>query len=187
LAKLTFFEAILTTATDGAQTEIAILAHPNSQLAAIHALTDILIEASRISCERGSTAAHMLRVSHWRIALDGKTMECSLDTGAEHLARPAVVIAPKGRRSRRRSGRSPDGYGKGMPKGRRSVPFAAAPFCWPKTPAQSGSDSIKHSQAKGREPGCEGSVNPASTWGEVEHSHGSKYVEVLTMLPIRDL
>jgi transcriptional regulator GlxA family with amidase domain len=36
----------------------------------------------------------MLRVTHWRIALDGKTMECSLDTGAEHPTRPAVVIAP---------------------------------------------------------------------------------------------
>jgi transcriptional regulator GlxA family with amidase domain len=69
-------------------------AYPNSQLAAIHGLTDIFIEASRISCELRSTAAHMLRVTHWRIALDGKTMECSLDTGAEHPTRPAVVIAP---------------------------------------------------------------------------------------------
>jgi len=94
LAKLTFFEAILTMATDGAQTEIAILAYPNSQLAAIHGLTDIFIEASRISCELCSIAAHTLRVTHWRIALDGKTMECSLDTGAEHPTRPAVVIAP---------------------------------------------------------------------------------------------
>ncbi len=81
-------------ATDGAQTEIAILAYPNSQLAAIHGLTDIFIEASRISCELCSIAAHTLRVTHWRIALDGKTMECSLDTGAEHPTRPAVVIAP---------------------------------------------------------------------------------------------
>jgi acetyl-CoA acetyltransferase len=38
----------------------------------------------------------------------------------------------KGRRSRRRRGHLPDGYWKDMPKGRRSVPYAAAPSFWPK-------------------------------------------------------
>jgi transcriptional regulator GlxA family with amidase domain len=94
LAKLTFFEVKLTKATDGARTEIAILAYPNSQLAAIHGLTDLFVEASRISHDLSSTAAAMLRVTHWRVAGDGKTMECSLDTDIQRPTRPAVVIAP---------------------------------------------------------------------------------------------
>jgi transcriptional regulator GlxA family with amidase domain len=94
LAKLTFFEVKLTKVTDGAQAEIAILAYPNSQLAAIHGLTDLFVEASRISRGLGSTAAPILRVTHWRVMRDGKTMKCSLDTDAERPTRPAVVIAP---------------------------------------------------------------------------------------------
>jgi transcriptional regulator GlxA family with amidase domain len=94
LAKLTFIEAKLTMRTDGAQTEIAILAYPDAQLAAIHGLTDLFVEGSRISRALGGAGAHMLRVTHWRIALDDETMECSLDTGAGHPTRAAVVIAP---------------------------------------------------------------------------------------------
>jgi transcriptional regulator GlxA family with amidase domain len=94
LAKLPFFEVKLTTAMDGPRTEIAVLAYPNSQIAAIHGLTDLFVEASRISRELSGAAAHILRVTHWRIALDGKTMECGLDTCAGHPSRPAVVIAP---------------------------------------------------------------------------------------------
>ena len=94
MAELTFFEAKLTKETDGAQTEIAILAYPNSQLAAIYGLTDLFVEASRISRELGSATAHILRVTHWRIALDSKTMDCSFDTGAVNPTNPAVVIAP---------------------------------------------------------------------------------------------
>jgi len=94
LAKLTFFEVKLTKATDVSRTEIAILAYPKSQLAAIHGLTDLFVEANRISHDLGSTAAPMLRVTHWRVACDGKTVECSLDTDVERPARPAVVIAP---------------------------------------------------------------------------------------------
>jgi hypothetical protein len=55
---------------------------------------NIFVEASTISCELRSNAADMLRVTHWRIALDGETMECSLNTGARHPTRPAIVIAP---------------------------------------------------------------------------------------------
>ena len=41
-----------------------------------------------------SAAAHVLRVTHWRIALDGKKVECSLDTHGDRPTRPAVLIAP---------------------------------------------------------------------------------------------
>jgi len=77
-----------------AQTEIAILAYPNSQLAAIHGLTDLFVEANRISRELGSAAVPTLRVTHWRVVHDGKTIECILDTDAERPTRPAVVVAP---------------------------------------------------------------------------------------------
>jgi len=94
LAKLTFFEAKLTKTTLGARTEIAILAYPNSQLAAIHGLTDLFVEASRISRELSTATAPVLRVTHWRGARHGGTMECSLDTDAGGPTRPTVVIAP---------------------------------------------------------------------------------------------
>jgi transcriptional regulator GlxA family with amidase domain len=94
LAKLTFFEAILTMPTSDALTEIGILTYPDSQLAAIHGLTDLFAEASRISRQIGGAAAPMLRVTHWRIALDGTEVECSLDTHGERPALPAVLIAP---------------------------------------------------------------------------------------------
>ena len=70
------------------------MAYPNSQLAAIHGLTDLFVEASRISHDLGSVAAPMMRVTHWRVAHDGETMECSLDTDVDRPTRPAVVIAP---------------------------------------------------------------------------------------------
>jgi len=94
LAKLTFFEAKLTKTTPGARTEIAILAYPNSQLAAIHGLTDLFVEASRISRELSTATAPVLRVTHWRAARRVGTMECSLDTDPGGPTRPTVVIAP---------------------------------------------------------------------------------------------
>ncbi len=78
----------------GALTEIGILAYPDSQLAAIHGLTDLFVEARRISRELGSSTAHMLRVTHWQIAPDGTQVECGLDTHAGRPASPAVLIAP---------------------------------------------------------------------------------------------
>ncbi len=81
-------------ATSDALTEIGILAYPDSQLAAIHGLTDLFVEASRISRELSGAAAHALRVTHWRTSLDGKELECSLDTCGDRPGRPAVVIAP---------------------------------------------------------------------------------------------
>jgi transcriptional regulator GlxA family with amidase domain len=83
--------------------EIGILAYPNSQLAAILGLTDIFGEAGRISHELGGGAAPGLRVTHWRIASDGRTVECIFDTHGGTATRPTVVIAPptlKGRPER---------------------------------------------------------------------------------------
>jgi transcriptional regulator GlxA family with amidase domain len=64
-------------AAGDALTEIGILAYPDSQLAAIHGLTDLFVEASRISRELGSSTARILRVTHWQIAPDGTQVECS--------------------------------------------------------------------------------------------------------------
>jgi transcriptional regulator GlxA family with amidase domain len=94
LAKLTFFEAKLTMATRDAPTEIAILAYPGSQLAAVHGLTDLFIEASRFSRELGGAGARMLRVTQWRVAHDSEDVECVLGARGELPAPPAVVIAP---------------------------------------------------------------------------------------------
>ena len=80
--------------TSDAPTEIGVVAYPNSQLAAIHGLTDLFLEASRIARELGGDAAHGLRVTHWRIARDGKSVECSFDTHGGRPALPAVLLAP---------------------------------------------------------------------------------------------
>ncbi len=61
--------------TRGAPTEIGILAYSDCQPAAIHGLIDLFTEASRISREMGSAAAQVLRVTHWRIVLDGSPMQ----------------------------------------------------------------------------------------------------------------
>lgn len=81
-------------ATGDALTEIGILAYPDSQLAAIHGLTDIFVEASRLSRDLGGAGAPMLRVTRWRLACDGEGVECSEDTHGGRPARPAVLIAP---------------------------------------------------------------------------------------------
>jgi transcriptional regulator GlxA family with amidase domain len=81
-------------ASGDAPTGIGILAYPNSQLAAIHGLTDLFVEASRICREMGGAAPQTLRVTHWRIAPDGETVECSLDTHGGRPALPAILIAP---------------------------------------------------------------------------------------------
>ena len=39
-------------------------------------------------------AFSMLRVTHWRVLRDGKTVECCLDTHVERPTRPRAVIAP---------------------------------------------------------------------------------------------
>jgi transcriptional regulator GlxA family with amidase domain len=81
-------------AAGDALTEIGILAYPDSQLAAIYGLTDLFVEASRISQELGGTTTQTLRVTHWQIALDGTQVECGLDTHAGRPPSPTVLIAP---------------------------------------------------------------------------------------------
>ena len=94
--------------TSDALTEIGILTYPDSQLAAIHGLTDLFAEASRISRQIGGAAAPMLRVTHWRIALDGtEEVECSLDTHGERPALLAVLIAPTDPQRTARAGDEP--------------------------------------------------------------------------------
>lgn len=75
--------------------EIAILAYPRSQSAAIHGLTDLFVEASRISRNlAGATTAPVLRVTHWRGAGAGSDLEMSFDTHPDQPSHPAVIIAP---------------------------------------------------------------------------------------------
>jgi len=75
--------------------EIAILAYPQSQEAAIHGLTDLFREANRISHGlAGAVAAPVLRVTHWRARAAGSGLELSFDTHEGRPSRPSVIIAP---------------------------------------------------------------------------------------------
>lgn len=79
----------------GRTTEIAILAYPRAQSAALHGLTDLFVEASRISrslVEGGH--GPILRVTHWRGANAGSDLELSFDTHPGQPSRPTVIIAP---------------------------------------------------------------------------------------------
>ena len=75
-------------------TEIAILAYPLSQRAAILSLTDLFIEASRISRGLAGAAAQTLRVTHWQASATGGKLELSFDTHEGQPSQPAVIIAP---------------------------------------------------------------------------------------------
>jgi transcriptional regulator GlxA family with amidase domain len=94
LAKLTFFGAKVTMQRSHRMTEIAILAYPDCQLAAVLGLTDLFLEASRISRELGG-AASPLHVTQWRIAADGRTLECQPDSHAGNPPRPGSRLAPR--------------------------------------------------------------------------------------------
>lgn len=84
----------MTTPSNDALVEIAILDYRLAQQAAIHGLTDLFIEASRISRETAGKAARAFRVTHWRPASDERDVEVSFDTHAALPVRPAVIIAP---------------------------------------------------------------------------------------------
>jgi transcriptional regulator GlxA family with amidase domain len=79
---------------DAPQTEIAILDYRQSQRAAVHGLTDLFIEASRLSRELAGKDAATLRVTHWRARPDGNAVEVSFDTHEGMPSRPSVIIAP---------------------------------------------------------------------------------------------
>ncbi|MGE3874504.1 MAG: GlxA family transcriptional regulator [Parvibaculaceae bacterium] len=80
--------------TDNSPTEIAILDYSLSQRTAIHGLTDLFIEASRIAREMAGAEARSLRVTHWRAGADGEELDVSFDTHAGRPANPMVIIAP---------------------------------------------------------------------------------------------
>jgi transcriptional regulator GlxA family with amidase domain len=82
--------------TGDGPTEIAILAYPRAQSAAIHGLTDLFVEASRISrrLAADTTAPPALRVTHWRPSDKGSGPELGFDTHPGRPSHPAVVIAP---------------------------------------------------------------------------------------------
>jgi transcriptional regulator GlxA family with amidase domain len=65
-----------------------------SQRTAIHGLTDLFIEAGRISRELAGSGARALRVTHWRPGADGAALEVSFDTHAGRPSEPTVIIAP---------------------------------------------------------------------------------------------
>lgn len=81
--------------TEGRPIEIAILAYPRAQSAAIHGLTDLFVEANRISHDlAGIATAPALRVTHWRGSGHAGKLELSFDTHAGQPSRPSVIVAP---------------------------------------------------------------------------------------------
>ncbi|HVY17259.1 MAG TPA: GlxA family transcriptional regulator [Rhodopila sp.] len=79
-----------------AVTEIGILIYPDSQLAGVHGLTDLFVEASRISRDLGGAEAPVLRVTHWEMGreMGRDAVERVFDTHPAAASRPVVLIAP---------------------------------------------------------------------------------------------
>ncbi len=74
--------------------EIAILIYPGAQRAAIHGLTDLFGEASRIAGEAAGDKAPRLRITHWLPDAAAETVTCVFDSQPGSANRPAVVIVP---------------------------------------------------------------------------------------------
>lgn len=74
--------------------EIAILIYPGAQQAAIHGLTDLFGEASRIAGEAAGDRAPRLRVTHWLPDTTATSVACVFDSLPGSANRPAVVIVP---------------------------------------------------------------------------------------------
>jgi transcriptional regulator GlxA family with amidase domain len=74
--------------------EIAILAYPGAQKAAIHGLTDLFAEASRIAAEQAGDQAPRLRITHWQPDANGTSMTKIHDSLPAASSRQAVVIVP---------------------------------------------------------------------------------------------
>lgn len=81
-------------AADNPPAEIAILAYPGAQQAAIYGLTDLFAEAGRIAAETAADRTSRLRVTHWLPDAAAETVTCSFDSQPGPRHRPAVVIVP---------------------------------------------------------------------------------------------
>jgi transcriptional regulator GlxA family with amidase domain len=64
---MTFSEAKQTFEPTRNGAEIGILLYPNSQLAAVHGLTDLFCAANAIHLARGGLSSGEISVSHWRL------------------------------------------------------------------------------------------------------------------------
>ena len=73
---------------------IAILAYPHCQLAALHGLTDLFVEASRIARDLAGSTAPQLRVTHWKINPNGHRLELCFDTHKGPPPPTTIIIAP---------------------------------------------------------------------------------------------
>lgn len=73
--------------------EIAVLAYPAAQLAAVHGLTDLFIVAERLARQRLGTRRPLLRISQLEADAAG-TVARRLDTGGGAPGEPQVIILP---------------------------------------------------------------------------------------------
>jgi transcriptional regulator GlxA family with amidase domain len=74
--------------------EIAILIYPGAQQTAIHGLTDLFGEASRIAGEAAGDRLPRLRITHWLPDQAATSVACVFDSLPGSANRPAVVIVP---------------------------------------------------------------------------------------------
>ena len=74
--------------------EIGVILYPDVQLAAVYGLTDLFRIAGEMSFARGGPSAPVIRVSHWRQAVEGANIECSFDSHPGSLHNPGHLIAP---------------------------------------------------------------------------------------------
>ncbi|WP_411382638.1 hypothetical protein ACK3BK_13910 [Pseudomonas sp. L7] len=74
--------------------DIGLLVYPGAQLAAVHGLTDLFHVANRIALEQLGAKQPPIRVRHWRLTDDSRSLECYFDTHHGHEENAPIILAP---------------------------------------------------------------------------------------------
>jgi transcriptional regulator GlxA family with amidase domain len=91
---MTFSEVKQTPGSGKHGAEIGILLYPNSQLAAVHGLTDLFCAANAIHLSRGGSSGGTISVSHWRLNENSRRIGRIYTTRSGRTQRLAAIILP---------------------------------------------------------------------------------------------
>jgi transcriptional regulator GlxA family with amidase domain len=123
--------------------EIGILLYPDVAWGTVHGLTDLFNVATTLAREHCGPSAPILRVTHWRVESEKRSVDCVFDTHPHLPHGPAAVIVPgswRGQPAADVRSRLIDWLGERHAAAQRSARSAAAlsfsprPDCWRAAP-----------------------------------------------------